>query len=73
MGLYGSMIAVAVLRSKFKSKPPPAVEAPTTPVAVVSTAGIPSMESPEFETYLQSDAFVQLLESEEQMAALMKE
>jgi hypothetical protein len=71
--MYSSIIAVAVLRSKFKSKPPAAVVEAPTPVVVISTTGIPSMESPEFETYLQSDAFAQLLESEEQMAALMKD
>jgi hypothetical protein len=68
--MYGSLIGLAVLRYKLKSKPPAApVVVPTTTVA----SGIPAVDSPEFETYLASPAFVQLLESEDQLAALMKE
>ena len=64
------MILLARLRSAFKGKAPEVavVAAPTT-----TTTGIPSIESPEFETYLQSEAFVQLLESEDQLAALVKD
>ena len=49
----------------------PEVAAPV--LAAAPTTGIPSIESPEFETFLESEAFVQLLESEDQLAALMKD
>lgn len=69
MGMYGSLIGLAVLRSKLRSKPPAAPVVPSTTV----TSGIPPIDSPEFETYLASPAFIQLLESEDQLAALIKD
>jgi hypothetical protein len=53
-------------------KPAVEVAAPVV-AAVATTSGIPDIESPEFETFLGSDAFTQLLDSEDQLAALMKE
>ena len=51
----------------------PAVEVAAPVVAAAVTSAIPDIESPEFETFLGSDAFTQLLDSEDQLAALMKE
>ena len=62
---------MARIRSAMKGKKPE-VAAPVL-AAAPTTTGIPSIESPEFETYLESEAFVQLLESEDQLAALMKD
>jgi hypothetical protein len=36
----------------------------------VSTTGIPSIESPAFEKFVETDAFTKLLESEEQLTQL---
>jgi hypothetical protein len=63
---------MARIRSAMKGKKPEAV-APVLAATATTTTGIPSIESPEFETYLESEAFVQLLESEDQLAALMKD
>ncbi len=64
------MILLARLRSGFKGKAP---EVPVVVAPVTTTTGIPSIESPEFETFLESEAFLQLLESEDQLAALAKD
>lgn len=65
---YGALIAIAVIRSKLKG-PAPVEEVPaasTAPVAAI-TGGVPSVESPEFEKYVESDAFTNMIESEEQL------
>jgi hypothetical protein len=67
---YGALIAVAVLRPK---KAPEPVVAPA-PVAAPSTStGVPSVDSPEFDAFVESDAFIQLMENEEELAALTAE
>mmetsp|Transcript_58712 Transcript_58712/g.70035 ORF Transcript_58712/g.70035 Transcript_58712/m.70035 type:complete len:136 (-) Transcript_58712:93-500(-) len=69
LGGYGALIGVAVLRSKLKGsapEPEPAVK----PAAVAASGGsdvLPSVESPAFESFLESDAFGKFLESEDSM------
>mmetsp|Transcript_15697 Transcript_15697/g.18925 ORF Transcript_15697/g.18925 Transcript_15697/m.18925 type:complete len:134 (-) Transcript_15697:190-591(-) len=68
LGGYSGLIAVAMIRSKIKGAPPaeePAAvsEAPAVP----ATGGVPSVESPEFEKFIESDAFMKMVESEEQL------
>lgn len=70
LGGYSSLIVVAQIRSAMKGKPPVVVEAPKAVVAVTST-GIPDVNSPEFAEYLDSEAFIILLENDEQLAAVV--
>jgi hypothetical protein len=60
---------LALIRSAIKGKPPVVEAAPVVAAAPTAT-GIPDVDSPEFALYLESDAFMTLLESEEQLAAL---
>jgi hypothetical protein len=72
LGGYSSLIGIAVLRSKMKSTPAPVVEAvkisetPTT----TDASGIPSVDSPEFDAYVDSKAFMMLLENDSQLTEL---
>jgi hypothetical protein len=67
---YGSLIALAVIRSSMK-KAPEVVEAAPAPAAAPSTStGVPSVESPDFDAFVESDAFVKLMENEEELATL---
>ena len=47
-----------------KAEPEPAAASSSPAVA---TTGIPSVDSPEFEKYLETDAFYKMLESEDQI------
>ena len=53
----------------FKKKPEKK-EAPAPAASSTPSEGIPSVESPEFVTFLESDALVKLLENEEQLKAM---
>lgn len=73
LGGYSSLIGIAVLRSKMKSTPPAPVvetvkisETPTT----TDASGIPSVDSPEFDAYVDSKAFMMLLENDSQLTEL---
>lgn len=68
LGGYSGLIAVAMIRSKVKGAPPAEEPAAATEVAAVPvTGGVPSVESPEFEKFIESDAFMKMVESEEQL------
>jgi hypothetical protein len=73
LGGYSSLIGIAVLRSKMNSTPPAPVvetvkisETPTT----TDASGIPSVDSPEFDAYVDSKAFMMLLENDSQLTEL---
>jgi len=70
LGGYGSLIAIFQIRSAMKGKPA-VVEAPVKVAGpVTTTTGIPDVESEEFAAYLDSEAFLTLLDSEDQLKAL---
>ena len=59
------MYVLAKIGSAISSKP---VEAPKVVAAVeTTTTGIPGIETPAFETFLESAAFEKLLENDEQL------
>lgn len=72
LGGYSSLVVLAKIRGAMKGSPPPVEEAPAAAAPVAST-GIPDVNSPEFATYVESDAFMNLLNSEEQLGALCAE
>jgi len=65
---YGSLIALYQIKSAFTAKP--AVVEEVKQVAI--EGGIPSSDSPEFSAFLDSDAFLQLLENEEQLTKALE-
>ena len=58
---------LSTLGGKKKEEEPAAPE----PVAAASTEGVPDIESPEFEKFLDSEALVKLLDSEEQLKSVL--
>uniref|UniRef100_A0A7S2EPJ3 Uncharacterized protein n=1 Tax=Trieres chinensis TaxID=1514140 RepID=A0A7S2EPJ3_TRICV len=66
LGGYGALIAGFSLKSKFSSAPE-AAAAPAAPVKVASAGGdaVPSVDSPEFESYIEGGGFDKMLESED--------
>ena len=66
---YGSLIALYKIKSAFTSKP--AVVKPIVSQVAIE-GGIPSSDSPEFSAFLDSDAFLQLLENEEQLTKALE-
>jgi len=72
LGGYGGLISLAVLRSKMKSTPEPvAVETVTVVTETpASDSGIPPVDSPEFDNYLDSKGFFMLLANDSQLNEL---
>lgn len=67
MGGYGGLYMLFKIKSAVsggKAEPEPAAASSSPAVA---TTGIPSVDSPEFEKYLETDAFYKMLESEDQI------
>lgn len=71
LGGYSSLIGLAVLRSKMKSKPEPVVvETVTVSETPATDSGIPPVDSPEFDNYLDSKGFFMLLANDSQLTEL---
>jgi hypothetical protein len=71
LGGYFSIYLLYKLRCAFTKKPPVVEKAPVVEVATVNT-GVPSVESPAFEQFVETSAFEQLLENEGQLAKLVE-
>ena len=69
---YASLIAIANIRSSMKGKPPVVEEVKPVAVSTPMEGGIPSSDTPEFASFLDSDAFLQLLENEVQLAKALE-
>ena len=70
LSFYGVLISLAVVRNKLKGSPPEPtpVAAPAVLVATSSSDTIPSVESPDFEKFINDDdALGKFVESEERM------
>lgn len=72
LGGYSGLIGLAVLRSKMKAAPEPEVAAAAVeaPAATTDDSGIPPIDSPEFDKYLDSKGFFMLLANDSQLNAL---
>jgi hypothetical protein len=60
------------IKSAMTSKPDPVVEEKPKTVAETPSTGVPGIESPAFEKFVETDAFQQLLENEEQLKTLLE-
>jgi len=69
LGGYAGLISIASIRSSMKGPPPPkAAPTPSAPSTTASSSEIlPSVESPDFEKFLESDAFGKFIESEDNL------
>ena len=70
MGGYAGLFVVAKIGSAMggKKKEAPAVAAPAS---TGPSTGVPSIESPEFDSFLGSEAFEKLLSSDEQLGQVL--
>ena len=68
-GLYCIYSISSMFSSKKKEAPKP-VAAAAPAAAAASSEGIPSVESDDFVTFVESEAFAKLLDSEDQLKAL---
>lgn len=66
---YGGLFGLFKIKSALSGKSPEPAEAPaaTAPSASPSSDILPSVESPDFEKFLGSDAFGKFVESEESL------
>ena len=68
-GLYVVVKIGSALGGKKKVEAAPAAAASSG----VATTGIPPVDSPEFDKYLETDAFYKMLESEEQLSKVVED
>jgi hypothetical protein len=75
---YGGLVVLYKIKSAMSSKKAvPAAAAAAAAAAPVATgaeadAGVPAVDSPAFEKYVESDAFYKLLEDEVQLGKLVE-
>jgi hypothetical protein len=74
---YGGLVVLYKIKSAITSKPAPKQVAAAAPAAAASTdsgdgAAVPSVESPAFEKYVESDSFYKLLEDEVKLAKVVE-
>ena len=73
MGGYAGLVTLFKIKGAMSGKKAeePAPAAPAS--SAVATTGIPSVDSPEFDKYLETDAFYKMLESEEQLSKVVED
>lgn len=69
LAAYGTLIFLFSIGGGSKAAEPEAAPA----AAPVTGQGVPPVDSPEFEKFVADDAFVQLLENEDQLSAWVDE
>lgn len=70
LGGYTGLILLFKMKSAISGgTPEEAPKASSGPA--VATTGIPAVDSPEFDKYLETDAFYKMLESEEQLGKVV--
>lgn len=76
MAILGGYVGLFVLFKLKSAVSGGSVEEPA-PVAssapVVATTGIPAVDTPEFDKYLETDAFYKMLENEEQLGKVVED
>jgi len=74
MAILGGYFSLYVVYSISKMGGKKEVEAPVVeaaPAPPTPTGAVPDIESPEFESFLDSEAFVKLLDSEDQLKGVL--
>jgi hypothetical protein len=72
LGGYSGLFVLAKLGSAMSGGKKVEEAAPVTSSApVTATTGVPAVDSPEFDKYLETDAFYKMLDSDEQLAAAL--
>jgi hypothetical protein len=71
MGGYFGIFCLVKIKGAMSGKK---VEAPAVAsTALVATTGIPAVDTPEFDKYLETDAFYKMLENEEQLGKVVED
>lgn len=71
LGGYTGLYLIVKMKSAVSGKKvEEAVAAPASSGAVATT-GIPAVDSPDFDKYLETDAFYKMLESEDQLSKVV--
>jgi hypothetical protein len=71
LSFYTGGVILYKISSAISSKPKP-IETVVVAKVEAPTTGVPSIESPAFEKWVETDAFTNLLENEEQLKSLVE-
>jgi hypothetical protein len=63
-GIFALIKIKGAITGKKEEAPAPVV---TSTIQAVATTGIPAVDTPEFDKYLETDAFYKMLDSDEQL------
>lgn len=69
LSFYSGIYVLFKIKSALSGKPKVIEEAP---VVVEATTGVPDIESPAFESFLESVSFEKLLENDEQLVKVIE-
>jgi hypothetical protein len=72
MGGYFGLFCLVKIKGAMSGKKVEA-PAPVASTALVATTGIPAVDTPEFDKYLETDAFYKMLENEEQLGKVVED
>lgn len=74
LGGYVGLIVLVKIKNALTKSPEPeeAKPAVVTTTTTTTTAGIPAIDSPEFEKFFESDALAKLLENEDDLNKLIE-
>ena len=74
MGGYFGLFCLYKVKSAIGgSKVEEAPAAPSSSATVDASTGIPPVDTPEFDKYLETDAFYKMLENEEQLGKVVED
>jgi hypothetical protein len=73
MGGYFGLFTLYKIKSALGGKPVEAPAAPAPTTAFIQTTGVPSVDTPEFDKYLETDAFYNMLDDDEQLAKVVED
>jgi len=73
LSFYGGIVVLYKVKNAISGKKEVVEEAkPTKPAAVAPAGGVPPIESPAFEKFVETEAFEKLLENEDQLTKLVE-
>jgi len=68
---YAGIAVLFKIKGAMSGKPVEEAK-PVAKVSAAPTTGVPALESPEFEKFVETDAFTKLLEDESQLTKLLE-
>ena len=73
MGGYFGLFCLFKIKGAVSGKKEEPAPAPVSSGSIDASTGIPAVDTPEFDKYLETDAFYKMLENEEQLGKVVED